>query len=78
MVTPAPSPQTPSSPPSPLAASTVPPGPATPDYPREAPASAALFARAARVTPGGVNSPVRAFGSVGGTPRFMASGPGPT
>jgi glutamate-1-semialdehyde 2,1-aminomutase len=33
-----------------------------------------LFARAERVIPGGVNSPVRAFGSVGGTPRFMARG----
>ena len=42
----------------------------------EAPASAALFARASAVTPGGVNSPVRAFRSVGGTPRFMASGRG--
>jgi glutamate-1-semialdehyde 2,1-aminomutase len=41
------------------------------------PASAALFARAEAATPGGVNSPVRAFGSVGGTPRFMASGRGP-
>ncbi|AZI58432.1 glutamate-1-semialdehyde-2,1-aminomutase [Nakamurella antarctica] len=40
------------------------------------PASAALFARALTVTPGGVNSPVRAFRSVGGTPRFMASGRG--
>ncbi|WP_349827239.1 glutamate-1-semialdehyde 2,1-aminomutase [Brevibacterium litoralis] len=30
-----------------------------------------LFTRAATVTPGGVNSPVRAFGSVGGTPRFI-------
>jgi glutamate-1-semialdehyde 2,1-aminomutase len=29
------------------------------------------------VTPGGVNSPVRAFRAVGGTPRFMASGAGP-
>jgi glutamate-1-semialdehyde 2,1-aminomutase len=36
-----------------------------------------LFARATAVTPGGVNSPVRAFGSVGGTPRFMARGAGP-
>jgi glutamate-1-semialdehyde 2,1-aminomutase len=36
-----------------------------------------LFARALDVTPGGVNSPVRAFGAVGGTPRFMASGKGP-
>ena len=41
-----------------------------------APESAALFARASRVTPGGVNSPVRAFRSVGGTPRFMSSGRG--
>jgi glutamate-1-semialdehyde 2,1-aminomutase len=30
-----------------------------------------LFARACRVIPGGVNSPVRAFGSVGGTPYFV-------
>ena len=30
-----------------------------------------------RVIPGGVNSPVRAFRAVGGTPRFMASGSGP-
>ncbi len=36
-----------------------------------------LFARALEVTPGGVNSPVRAFGSVGGVPRFMARGSGP-
>jgi len=41
------------------------------------PASAQLFARACAVTPGGVNSPVRAFGAVGGTPRFMVSGSGP-
>jgi glutamate-1-semialdehyde 2,1-aminomutase len=39
--------------------------------------SDALFARALAVTPGGVNSPVRAFGAVGGTPRFMVSGRGP-
>jgi glutamate-1-semialdehyde 2,1-aminomutase len=39
--------------------------------------SAALFSRAAQATPGGVNSPVRAFRSVGGTPRFMVSGKGP-
>jgi glutamate-1-semialdehyde 2,1-aminomutase len=45
-------------------------------YPYEAPASALLFDRAARVTPGGVNSPVRAFRAVGGTPRFMAEGQG--
>jgi glutamate-1-semialdehyde 2,1-aminomutase len=36
-----------------------------------------LFARAQLVIPGGVNSPVRAFQAVGGTPRFMASGSGP-
>ncbi|MEE2033594.1 glutamate-1-semialdehyde 2,1-aminomutase [Rhodococcus chondri] len=40
--------------------------------------SAALFRRASKVTPGGVNSPVRAFGSVGGTPRFIASASGST
>jgi glutamate-1-semialdehyde 2,1-aminomutase len=38
--------------------------------------SAELFERALRVTPGGVNSPVRAFGSVGGTPYFVASAQG--
>jgi glutamate-1-semialdehyde 2,1-aminomutase len=46
-------------------------------YPADAPASQTLFDRASRVTPGGVNSPVRAFRAVGGTPRFMASGQGP-
>ncbi len=35
-----------------------------------------LFERARRVIPGGVNSPVRAFGGVGGTPRFVAEGRG--
>jgi len=35
------------------------------------PASEALFTRARAVTPGGVNSPVRAFNAVGGTPRFI-------
>ena len=39
--------------------------------------SAELFARAVAVTPGGVNSPVRAFGPVGGEPRFIARGAGP-
>jgi glutamate-1-semialdehyde 2,1-aminomutase len=34
--------------------------------------NAALFERAQRVIPGGVNSPVRAFRAVGGTPRFIA------
>src|ERR1700709_846654 len=43
----------------------------------EAPKSAELFERAQRVIPGGVNSPVRAFRAVGGTPRFMVSGQGP-
>ncbi|CAN5416370.1 glutamate-1-semialdehyde 2,1-aminomutase [soil metagenome] len=38
--------------------------------------SASLFARATAVSPGGVNSPVRAFRAVGGTPRFMRSGKG--
>ncbi|MCW4464355.1 glutamate-1-semialdehyde 2,1-aminomutase [Glutamicibacter sp. MNS18] len=38
--------------------------------------SAELFARALDVMPGGVNSPVRAFGSVGGVPPFMASAKG--
>ncbi len=42
----------------------------------DAPVSADLFARAQRVIPGGVNSPVRAFRAVGGTPRFMVSGSG--
>ena len=40
-------------------------------------ASAALFARAQAVTPGGVNSPVRAFNAVGGTPRFIERAQGP-
>src|SRR5579864_3710484 len=38
--------------------------------------SESLFSAAARVTPGGVNSPVRAFSAVGGTPRFIARGEG--
>ncbi|GAA4844976.1 glutamate-1-semialdehyde 2,1-aminomutase [Saccharopolyspora rosea] len=41
-----------------------------------APRSRELFDRALAVTPGGVNSPVRAFQSVGGTPRFMVRGQG--
>ncbi len=36
-----------------------------------------LFERAKRVMPGGVNSPVRSFGSVGGTPYFVQRGEGP-
>lgn len=39
-------------------------------------ASEALFERARAVTPGGVNSPVRAFNAVGGTPRFITSAAG--
>src|SRR5664280_3122397 len=50
--------------------------PQTP-YPYAAPASQALLTRAVAVTPGGVNSPVRAFRAVGGTPRFIASASGP-
>jgi len=38
--------------------------------------SEALFAQAQQLIPGGVNSPVRAFRSVGGTPRFIARGQG--
>jgi glutamate-1-semialdehyde 2,1-aminomutase len=38
--------------------------------------SAKLFADACAVIPGGVNSPVRAFTSVGGTPRFLVKGEG--
>src|SRR5689334_15435348 len=45
-------------------------GPVSPDR------SEALFARATAVTPGGVNSPVRAFQAVGGTPRFIRSAQG--
>jgi glutamate-1-semialdehyde 2,1-aminomutase len=44
---------------------------------RPAGRSAELFARALTVTPGGVNSPVRAFGPVGGEPRFISRGTGP-
>ena len=39
-------------------------------------ASARLFAEASAVIPGGVNSPVRAFAAVGGTPRFITSAQG--
>jgi glutamate-1-semialdehyde 2,1-aminomutase len=39
-------------------------------------ASQALFDRARAIVPGGVNSPVRAFRAVGGTPRFMVRGEG--
>ena len=39
--------------------------------------NAQLFERAQRVIPGGVNSPVRAFRAVGGTPRFITRAEGP-
>lgn len=39
--------------------------------------NAEAFDRARAVLPGGVSSPVRAYGSVGGTPRFLASARGP-
>ena len=41
------------------------------------PTNEELFERALRSIPGGVNSPVRGFGSVGGTPYFVASASGP-
>ncbi len=44
---------------------------------RPKPSNAALFERAQKVIPGGVNSPVRAFRAVGGTPRFIARAQGP-
>ena len=43
----------------------------------ESTTNAALFERAQQTIPGGVNSPVRAFRSVGGTPRFIARAQGP-
>src|SRR5262249_44586277 len=39
--------------------------------------SSAAFARAKKLIPGGVNSPARAFGAVGGEPPFIAPGEGP-
>jgi glutamate-1-semialdehyde 2,1-aminomutase len=44
--------------------------------PARYPRSAELYARACRVIPGGVSSPVRAFRAVGGTPLFIARGAG--
>lgn len=38
--------------------------------------SSGLFARSQKLIPGGVNSPVRSFGAVGGTPPFLARGRG--
>jgi glutamate-1-semialdehyde 2,1-aminomutase len=46
--------------------------------PRLTTASERLYAAAQRLLPGGVNSPVRAFKAVGGTPRFIVRGEGPT
>ena len=43
----------------------------------EPPVSKGWFRRAVEVMPGGVNSPVRAFNAVGGTPPFVASATGP-
>src|SRR5690606_25592888 len=51
--------------------------PAALPHPDAAPGSDAPRERARRVIPGGVNSPVRAFGSVGGTPRFVERAEGP-
>ena len=45
--------------------------PATESPATQADRNLALFQRAAKVIPGGVNSPVRAFKAVGGTPRFV-------
>jgi glutamate-1-semialdehyde 2,1-aminomutase len=47
-----------------------------PGRPASTERSALLFSEAERLMPGGVSSPVRAFGSVGGTPRFIARGEG--
>ncbi len=44
---------------------------------QQRPRSAELMTRAEQTIPGGVNSPVRAFRGVGGTPVFFASGTGP-
>lgn len=45
---------------------------------KAAPKSARAFERACDVIPGGVNSPVRAFGAVGGAPRFISHAAGST
>ena len=49
----------------------------TPSSVRSTERSEALFERAKVLMPGGVSSPVRAFRSVGGTPRFLARAAGP-
>ncbi|MCM0621726.1 glutamate-1-semialdehyde 2,1-aminomutase [Nocardioides bruguierae] len=56
--------------------SSTPQTPAQPVTTLATQASADLFERARTVTPGGVNSPVRAFNAVGGTPRFIRSAKG--
>src|SRR5499427_10866573 len=43
----------------------------------QVPDAPGLYERACAIIPGGVNSPVRAFGAVGGEPVFIASGSGP-
>ena len=48
-----------------------------PDTEHTSTRNAELFERAQRVIPGGVNSPVRAFRAVGGTPRFITRAQGP-
>jgi len=48
------------------------------DSPTAGPRSVALFEQASQLFPGGVNSPVRAFGGVGGTPIFFSHGEGAT
>ncbi len=50
---------------------------AGPSAPKRRADQKALFARARKALVGGVNSPVRAFKSVGGTPTFVVSGAGP-
>ncbi|NUL46730.1 glutamate-1-semialdehyde 2,1-aminomutase [Cellulosimicrobium funkei] len=59
------------------AESTTPAAPATPAAPTTPATNAALYEAARSVIPGGVNSPVRAFGSVGGNPVSMVKAAGP-
>jgi len=47
-----------------------------PAMPKDHARSRALYERARSLMPGGVSSPVRAFGAVGGTPVFLARGRG--
>jgi glutamate-1-semialdehyde 2,1-aminomutase len=53
------------------------PIPSGPDSAARTETSRRLFDRASAAIPGGVNSPVRAFSAVGGTPRFLVSASGP-